>query len=75
MIHSGKEGQDQKYKDVKTAYRYLLDAIYSGVTYFDEIKSFFKDNVDVLADEFAKNNPHLPLDMANKEDIIARHAA
>lgn len=50
-------------KDAKSAYRYLLDAIYTGVTYFEEIKDYFKNNIDVLAEEFAKNNPHLTLDM------------
>jgi len=45
------------------------------VTYFDEAKRFFKENVGVLAGEFAKNNPHLTLDMAKSEDIIARHGA
>lgn len=53
----------------------LLDAIYSGVTYFDEIKLFFKENVAELAGEFAKSNPHLPLDLKNTDDINARHVA
>jgi len=53
-------------KDVKSAYRYLLDGIYTGVTYFDEIKDYFKTNIDELAGEFAKNSPHLTLDMENK---------
>ena len=74
-VHSGYEGQAVILKDVKSAYRYLLDAIYTGVTYFDEAKRFFKENVGVLAGEFAKNNPHLTLDMAKSEDIIARHGA
>jgi len=38
-IHSGLGvSAVAKYKDVKSAYRYLLDAIFTGVTYFDEIK-------------------------------------
>ena len=57
------------------AYRYLLSAITYGVTYFEEIKMYFKLHVDTLKDEFAKNNPHLTLDMSDTDDINARHTA
>jgi len=52
-----------------------LDAIYTGVTYFDEIKAYFKKHVDVLKNEFQKLNPHLNLNMDDTDDINARHNA
>lgn len=75
LIHSGTPGQDEKYKDPVKAYRFLLDAIYTGVTYFDEIKAYFSLHVDALKDTFSKNNPHLTLDLNNNDDIKARHNA
>jgi len=75
LIHSGKDGQEDNRKNPVLAYKYLLDAICCGVTYFDEIKAFFNVHIDSLKDEFAKNNPHLTLDMNNTGDINARHVA
>ena len=36
-------------KDVVKAYKCLTKAVTRGVTYFDELNKFFKDNYDVLA--------------------------
>jgi len=36
LIHSGKEGQVDDYKNPDKAYNYLVKAIQHGVTYFDE---------------------------------------
>ena len=52
LIHSGGPGQDDNKKDPVKAYRYLLDAILTGVTYFEEAKAYFKKHVDVLKDVF-----------------------
>lgn len=52
-IHSGNKGQEKRLKDVNKAYKFLLHAIISGVTYFDEIKTFFKENVQALSADFA----------------------
>ena len=52
-----------------------MNAITNGVTYFDEIKAYFKLHIDLLKNEFATNNPHLTLDMSNTDDINARHVA
>jgi len=58
-----------------TAYKFLMDAIFCGVTYFDEVKVYFKRHIGVLKSEFSKSNPHLTLDLANEDDIYARHTA
>ena len=52
-----------------------MDAIYTGVTYFEEAKAYFSKHVDVLKTEFEKNNPHLTLDLNDENDIKARHGA
>jgi TPR repeat protein len=36
IIHSGKTGQDPAFKNPEKAYGYLMQAIFNGVTYFDE---------------------------------------
>lgn len=54
LIHSGKEGQDQALKDPIKAYHYLLNAVYRGVTYFEELLAFFAANYEVLAPVFLK---------------------
>ena len=59
LIHSGKEGQSEAHKDVEKAYSYLMRAIISGVTHFEEIINYFKTNYAVLSAGFiaSKNVP------------------
>lgn len=54
MIHSGKEGQEDDRKKPEVAYEYLMKALINGITYFDELIAFFKDNYDVLAPIYVK---------------------
>lgn len=44
LIHSGKEGQDASRKSPQKAYGYLMNGVYRGVTYFDEVIAFFTAN-------------------------------
>ena len=53
-----------------------MNAICLGVTYFDEIRSFFKDNYDVLAPIFVKEkNLALEINDTTKQDIVNIHNA
>jgi hypothetical protein len=45
-------------KDVKKAYLYLTKAIMLGVTYFDNMTKFFKENYEVLAPVFVELKKH-----------------
>lgn len=65
LIHSGKEGQSQELKDPIKAYRYLLNAINRGATFFEEAVSFFRSNYKELVDEFIKINN---LTLATQDD-------
>jgi len=44
--------REEEKKDVKLAYKNLSKAVQLGVTYFDQLNEFFKDNYDVLAPIF-----------------------
>lgn len=44
---------DEK-KDLVKAYRQLMKAVTRGVTYFDQLHSFFKENYDLLAPVFCE---------------------
>ena len=65
LIHSGKEGQSPELKDAVKAYRFLMNAIYRGATFFEEAISFFKSNYKELAAEFIRINS---LTLASQDD-------
>jgi hypothetical protein len=44
------------------AYGHLMNALMNGITYFDELVQYFKDNYDVLAPEYIKQKK-LPIDI------------
>lgn len=58
------------------AYSYLLEAITSGVTYFDEAVKYFKEHYDLLAPIYVKNK-NLPVEVKDetKKDILNMHDA
>ena len=62
LIHSGKEGQEDDKKDPVKAYNYLMNALINGITYFDEIIQFFKDEYDALAPVYVKSKK-LPVEI------------
>ena len=58
------------------AYKYLNKAVTRGVTYFDDLNNFFKENYDVLAPYFLETKkPAGELTVANQEEIINLHNA
>lgn len=71
MIHSGKEGQVDDFKDPAKAYRHLMNAIQHGVTYFDEAVSYFKEHYDLLAADYVKRTK-LPMEVTDetKADVL-----
>lgn len=50
LLYSKTEGK----KDVVKAYKHLLKAISMGVTFFDELTKYFKENYDVLLPVFCE---------------------
>ena len=51
-------------------------AVTRGVTYFDDLNNFFKENYDVLAAYFLETKkPAGELTVANQEEIINLHNA
>lgn len=62
LIHSGKEGQEDDKKNPVVAYGHLMNALMNGITYFDELIQYFKDNYDVLAPEYIKQKK-LPIEI------------
>ena len=76
MIHSGKENQDPKKKDAIVAYNHLLNGLFSGVTFFDEVRACFKDNYDVLAPVYVKEKGlGMEINDTTKQDIVNIHNA
>ena len=72
IIYSKVEGK----KDVVQAYKCLNRAVTRGVTYFDELNAYFKDNYDVLAPYFLETKkPAGGLTVANQEEILNLHNA
>ena len=72
VVYSREEGV----KDNKVAYRYLTKAVESGVTYFDQMNSFFKEHQDELTPVFIKSR-NLPssVDSSSKKEIENLHDA
>ena len=80
LIHSGKQGQEDDRKDPVKAYRYLLNAIFRGVTYFDEATAFFSTHFDELAREFINMRGYtITLDekitAEQKQEVLKIHEA
>ena len=74
LIYSGKE--DASMKNPEKAYDYLMQAIYNGVTYFDDAVSYFVENYAVLAPVYVKSK-NLPVEVKpeNEKDIKNMHQA
>jgi len=75
MICSGKEGEEDDFKDVPVAYNWLLKAISNGATFFDDAINYFKTHFDVLAPIFLKIRK-LDIDVKDesmKKDIMNMH--
>jgi TPR repeat protein len=72
MIYSGKE--ESSMKNPEKAYDYLMQAIFNGVTYFDDAVSFFVENYAVLAPVYVKGK-NLPVEVKpeNEKDIKNMH--
>jgi hypothetical protein len=61
-------------KDIAKAYRYLNKAMTLGVTNFEQMNAFFRENFDVLAPVFAEIRKP-PQDMTSKQEILNLHDA
>ena len=44
--------QEESKKDVKKAYKFLTKAVTRGVTFFEQLHNYFKDNYETLAPIF-----------------------
>ena len=76
LIHSGKDEQDLTYKNVEAAYTYLLNALIRGVTFFDEMVAFFRQNYAELAPLYLKNqNLQIEVNEENEKNILNMHEA
>ena len=57
-------------KDVVLAYKHLIKAVNRGVTYFEQMNTFFKTNYDVLAPVFLETKkPIGGITVANKAEV------
>ena len=74
MIHSGKPGQDASLANPEKAYGHLMNAIYNGVTYFDDAVKFFEENYAVLVPLYVKTK-NLPIEVKaeTEKDIKNMH--
>jgi hypothetical protein len=61
-------------KDVVKAYRFLNKATTLGVTNFEQMNKYFRENFDVLAPVFAEIRKP-PQDMNSKQEILNLHDA
>lgn len=61
-------------KDAKKAYLYLNKAVLLGVTFFDNMTNFFKENFDVLAPVFCELR-QAPKEMTSRQQIENLHEA
>lgn len=76
LIHSGKDGQVDDFKDPAKAYRYLMSAIQHGVTYFDEALSYFTEHYDLLAADYVKRTKlQVEVKEETKADVVNMHKA
>ena len=63
-------------KDVVKAYKHLFKAVSMGVTFFDELTKYFKENYDVLCPVFCEiKKPPESIDRENKEEMENLHEA
>ena len=77
MIKSGKDGQDDNFRDVEDSYQWLCKGISSGATFFDEAIKYFKEHFDVLAPIYSKQKK-LDIDCTDeskKNEILNLHNA
>ena len=63
-------------KDVEKAYKCLSVAVQRGVTYFDQLHTYFKDNIAVLAPVFCEiKAPPASIDRSDNSQLINLHEA
>jgi hypothetical protein len=60
VIHSGNEGQDRKYFNAETAYKWLMKALTYGITHYEDANKYFREHFDVLAPKYVERKK-LPL--------------
>ena len=61
-------------KDVVKAYKYLNKAMTLGVTNFEQMNKYFKDNYDTLSPVFVEMRKP-PQEMNSKQEILNLHDA
>lgn len=72
MLYSKSEGKI----DLVKAYRQLLKAVNRGVTYFDQLHTFFKENYAALKDTFCSiRNPPATVDRNDESQMLNLHEA
>jgi hypothetical protein len=63
-------------KDPKIAYRHLIKAVTMGVSFFEEMNSYFKDNYDLISPDFIKTRkPGVDPAAEVKQEILNLHEA
>ncbi len=68
--------EEAEVKNMTKAYHYLTKALITGVTYFDEMQTFFSANYDELSKVFIEQKkPSSLVDRDNKTEICNMHDA
>ena len=69
-------GSDESKRDVVKAYRQLTKAVTRGVTYFDQLHAYFKENFEVLGPVFCEiRNPPETVDRNDRTQLENLHEA
>ena len=69
-------GEDQSKRDLVKAYKQLMKAVTRGVTYFDQLHNFFKENFEALAPTFCEiRNPPATIDRNDRSQLENLHEA
>ena len=69
-------GSDERKRDVVKAYRQLTKAVTRGVTYFDQLHAYFKENFEVLGPVFCEiRKPPETVDRTDRTQLENLHEA
>jgi hypothetical protein len=68
--------REEEKKDPRIAYKHLIKAVTMGVTFFDEMNAYFKDNYDLISPDFIKvRKPAADPTAEVKQEILNLHEA
>ena len=68
--------REEEKKDPLLAYKHLTKAVKMGVTFFDQMNEYFRDNYDILAPNFIKQRkPDADPAKETKQEVLNMHEA